>query len=66
MEMKLMMRPMIENHGIEQDGTDRDHEMDGVVGLYTAQQQEDFEMHENIEHEYEGEAERAEVEAAER
>ncbi|KAF2620549.1 hypothetical protein F2Q68_00038993 [Brassica cretica] len=43
-----------EKYGTEQDGTDQDHEMDGVVTLSTAEQPEDFEMHENLEHGYEG------------
>ncbi|XP_013633381.1 PREDICTED: uncharacterized protein LOC106339116 [Brassica oleracea var. oleracea] len=60
-----------EEDDTEQDGTDQDHEMDGVVALYTPEQHEDIEMHENLEHGYEGtevrveeEAGRAEVEAA--
>ena len=60
-----------EEDDTEQDGTDQDHEMDGVVALYTPEQHEDIEMHENLEHGYEGtevrleeEAGGAEVEAA--
>ncbi|KAF3594106.1 hypothetical protein DY000_02022740 [Brassica cretica] len=41
-----------EEDGTEQDGTDQDHEIDGVVALYTAEQREDIEMHENLEHGY--------------
>ncbi|KAF8099841.1 hypothetical protein N665_0236s0003 [Sinapis alba] len=54
----------IEKDGTEQDVTDQDHEMDGVVTLYTAEQHEDFEMHGNLEHGYEGAEVRVEVEAA--
>ncbi|KAF3554003.1 hypothetical protein F2Q69_00011404 [Brassica cretica] len=39
-----------EEDGTEQDGTDQDHEMDGVFALYTAEQHEDIEMHENLDH----------------
>ena len=53
-----------EEDGTEQDGTDQDREMDGMVALYTAEQHEDIEMHENLEHGYEGTEARAEVEAA--
>ncbi|KAF8113124.1 hypothetical protein N665_0056s0029 [Sinapis alba] len=37
----------------EKDGTEKT-EMDGVVTLYTAEKQQDTEMHENLEHGYEG------------
>ncbi|KAF8107854.1 hypothetical protein N665_0116s0059 [Sinapis alba] len=54
--------------GTKEDGTEKDGtenvEMDGVVTLYTAEQQQDIEMHENLEHGYEGTEVRAEVEAA--
>ena len=43
-----------EQEGTKQDGTGQDHDMDGVVTLYTVEQHEDFEMHENLEHGYEG------------
>ncbi|KAG5377716.1 hypothetical protein IGI04_025558 [Brassica rapa subsp. trilocularis] len=51
-----------EENGTEQDRTDQDHEMDGVVALYTAEQHEDIEMHENLEHGAGVEAARAVVE----
>uniref|UniRef100_A0A0D3ASR8 SWIM-type domain-containing protein n=1 Tax=Brassica oleracea var. oleracea TaxID=109376 RepID=A0A0D3ASR8_BRAOL len=52
-----------EEDDTEQDGTDQDHEMDGVVALYTPEQHEDIEMHENLEHGYEGTEVRVEEEA---
>ncbi|XP_033129312.1 protein FAR1-RELATED SEQUENCE 5-like [Brassica rapa] len=52
-----------EQDDTEQDGTDQDHEMDGVVALYTPEQHEDIEMHENLEHGYEGTEVRVEEEA---
>ncbi|XP_056848648.1 protein FAR1-RELATED SEQUENCE 5-like [Raphanus sativus] len=53
-----------EQDGDEQDGTNHDHEMDGMVTLYTAEQHENFELHENLEHGYEGTEVGMEVEAA--
>ncbi|KAF3502452.1 hypothetical protein F2Q69_00041985 [Brassica cretica] len=72
MELIRIMRWMVcyvglfdgtEEDDTEQDGTDQDHEMDGVVALYTPEQHEDIEMHENLEHGYEGTEVRVEEEA---
>ncbi|CAN6829072.1 unnamed protein product, partial [Brassica oleracea var. botrytis] len=47
----------------EDDDETDDSYMDGVVALYTPEQHEDIEMHENLEHGYEGTEVRVEEEA---